>query len=127
SQQGDEFELALAALGIRHRDMAPRNMLWNQELQHLMFIDFERSIVVPSKVAPPPTKPNIPSPKRKALQELFPSNSKANQSLRTASRVDTPETPTMEKISWSPSKAKRLTISPTKREILSSEVELDPV
>lgn len=30
--------------GVTHRDIALRNMLWNKELQRVLFIDFERSM-----------------------------------------------------------------------------------
>ncbi|KAL8902668.1 MAG: hypothetical protein Q9207_004489 [Kuettlingeria erythrocarpa] len=44
-QQVGEFEMAIAARGVKHEDTRRLNMLWNQELGRLMFIDFERSTV----------------------------------------------------------------------------------
>ncbi|KAL8647563.1 MAG: hypothetical protein Q9210_005485 [Variospora velana] len=44
-QQETDFRSAIAAFGVRHRDMRFSNMLWNQELERLMFIDFERSVI----------------------------------------------------------------------------------
>ncbi|KAL8797966.1 MAG: hypothetical protein Q9182_007070 [Xanthomendoza sp. 2 TL-2023] len=45
--QAKGFQQALAAKGVRHGDLRFPNMLWNQELQRVMFIDFERSRRVP--------------------------------------------------------------------------------
>ncbi|KAI4138485.1 MAG: hypothetical protein L6R39_006764 [Caloplaca ligustica] len=39
------FEVKLSRLGIQHGDLRAVNMLWNKELQRLIFIDFERSTV----------------------------------------------------------------------------------
>ena len=36
---------AMHALGVLHRDVATRNILWNEERGRVMFIDFERSVV----------------------------------------------------------------------------------
>ncbi|KAL8649418.1 MAG: hypothetical protein Q9210_004411 [Variospora velana] len=44
-QQIGQFEMAIAARGVKHEDTRRLNMLWNQELGRLMFIDFERSTV----------------------------------------------------------------------------------
>ncbi|KAL8659931.1 MAG: hypothetical protein Q9202_006886 [Teloschistes flavicans] len=38
-----EFKDKIALLGITHQDLELRNMLWNPELQCVLFIDFERS------------------------------------------------------------------------------------
>ncbi|KAI4176463.1 MAG: hypothetical protein LQ343_000999 [Gyalolechia ehrenbergii] len=37
------FEERLAWYGVQHGDLEDRNILWNTELQRIMFIDFERS------------------------------------------------------------------------------------
>ncbi|KAL8749099.1 MAG: hypothetical protein Q9184_006939 [Pyrenodesmia sp. 2 TL-2023] len=39
------FEARLAGCGVQHGDLADRNILWDPELQRIMFIDFERSTV----------------------------------------------------------------------------------
>lgn len=80
-----EFEKAIAALGIRHRDIRSPNMLWSEESQRLIFIDFERSVVIPPHrlagerklPAHITSKPAIL--KRKALQELAPTHGHVNQ------------------------------------------------
>ncbi|KAL8684829.1 MAG: hypothetical protein Q9224_006111, partial [Gallowayella concinna] len=59
--QAQDFERALASVGVRHGDLRFPNMLWNQELQHLMFIDFERSRRV-SIVADPAKAAQGPQP-----------------------------------------------------------------
>ncbi|KAL8801686.1 MAG: hypothetical protein Q9182_004280 [Xanthomendoza sp. 2 TL-2023] len=51
--QAKGFQQALAAKGVRHGDLRFPNMLWNQELQRVMFIDFERSRRVPVVAAAP--------------------------------------------------------------------------
>ncbi|KAI4269338.1 MAG: hypothetical protein LQ337_007339 [Flavoplaca oasis] len=88
-QQEVDFERTIAALGVRHEDLFSRNMLWNKEVGRLLFIDFERSTL--SKVRPkltetPPSKRKIPEHKtiikRKALQELLPSDGKLNLKAR---------------------------------------------
>ncbi|KAL8760650.1 MAG: hypothetical protein Q9184_003177 [Pyrenodesmia sp. 2 TL-2023] len=64
-----QFEMAIKALGVRHADTRPENMLRNRELGQLMFIDFERSIMTnenPMDVTLPTRTKN----KRKAVQEL---------------------------------------------------------
>lgn len=45
--QAQDFEVQLDRLGVQHGDMRTTNMLWNQELQRLIFIDFERSTMAP--------------------------------------------------------------------------------
>lgn len=62
-QQAKDFEATLAGYRIRHGDLEPRNMLWNQELQRVVFIDFERSTFVSSQGNKPPRR-------RGALQEI---------------------------------------------------------
>lgn len=44
-EQVRQFELVIAARGVKHEDTRCLNMLWNKELERLMFIDFERSTV----------------------------------------------------------------------------------
>ncbi|KAL8922521.1 MAG: hypothetical protein Q9172_003528 [Xanthocarpia lactea] len=61
--QVHQFEAKLDRLGVQHRDLTRPNMLWNQELQRLVFIDFERSRLEP-RVNKTPTR---------VLQELSPS------------------------------------------------------
>ncbi|KAL8959341.1 MAG: hypothetical protein Q9193_003781 [Seirophora villosa] len=39
------FQKVLASYGVRHGDLVDRNILWNTEMQRLMFIDFERSTI----------------------------------------------------------------------------------
>ncbi|KAL9005866.1 MAG: hypothetical protein Q9188_001374 [Gyalolechia gomerana] len=43
SSQVTEIELDLLRLGIRHEDLRPDNLLWSEELKHVLLIDFERS------------------------------------------------------------------------------------
>ena len=45
------FERTIAAYGVHYRDLEPRNMLWQQELGRLVFIDFKRSIIGPDIAA----------------------------------------------------------------------------
>lgn len=45
SQMAAEGVEAMHALGVLHRDVATRNMLWNEECGRVMFVDFERSVV----------------------------------------------------------------------------------
>ncbi|KAM0798172.1 hypothetical protein BDR22DRAFT_860119 [Usnea florida] len=45
SQMAAEGMEAMHALGVLHRDVATRNMLWNGECGRVMFVDFERSVV----------------------------------------------------------------------------------
>lgn len=58
---------AIHDLGILHKDVMPRNMLWNEEVQRVMIIDFERSVIMTPKPAlAPPKRPLVPiSPNRK--------------------------------------------------------------
>ena len=37
----------LRSLGVAHGDIRPENVLWNETLSQLMFIDFERSTLIP--------------------------------------------------------------------------------
>ena len=50
------FEEGLGRLGVRHEDLACRNMLWNPELGRVLFIDFERSTVDTQAKAPIPVE-----------------------------------------------------------------------
>ena len=43
-----QFESRIARLGVQHEDLRRPNMLWNEETGGVMFIDFERSIEIPS-------------------------------------------------------------------------------
>ncbi|KAI8931109.1 hypothetical protein NX059_012119 [Plenodomus lindquistii] len=43
SQQVDKSVKAIRMLGILHRDLAPRNMLWDDRARRVMVIDFERA------------------------------------------------------------------------------------
>lgn len=107
-QQQKHFETAIAAFGVRHRDMRFPNMLWNRELGRLMFIDFERSSInvrrkslvpkapepnatelrntKPEQFRPKKTKLPIPKtrlPKRKALRNLSPFHGGLNRTMAT--------------------------------------------
>ena len=46
AQQVDCAALAIHNLGILHRDLEPRNVLWNEESNKAMIIDFERAKIV---------------------------------------------------------------------------------
>ncbi|KAF2001745.1 hypothetical protein P154DRAFT_562456 [Amniculicola lignicola CBS 123094] len=46
AQQVDCAALAIHNLGILHRDLEPRNILWNGERHQVMIIDFERAEIV---------------------------------------------------------------------------------
>lgn len=50
--QVKNFEGELGRFGVRHEDLACRNMLWNPELGRVLFIDFERSTVDTKATAP---------------------------------------------------------------------------
>ncbi|KAL8911220.1 MAG: hypothetical protein Q9171_003567 [Xanthocarpia ochracea] len=45
-QQMADFQSTIEALGVCHVDVGCRNMLWDEELRRLMFIDFERSTLI---------------------------------------------------------------------------------
>ena len=49
SQMAAEAVEAMHALGVLHRDVATRNMLWSEERGRVMFVDFERSVVFKTK------------------------------------------------------------------------------
>ncbi|KAL9596728.1 MAG: hypothetical protein Q9219_005603 [cf. Caloplaca sp. 3 TL-2023] len=90
--QAKAFEKALAAQGVRHRDMRFPNMLWNEELQRLIFIDFERAVRIPIVKEPQSvaksiqSRPSIAPPKRRALQEIAPSHGKLNRLPKNSQR-----------------------------------------
>ncbi|KAL8703858.1 MAG: hypothetical protein Q9201_002973 [Fulgogasparrea decipioides] len=73
--QVKDFEAKLDRLGIQHRDLREPNMLWNQELQRLIFIDFERS-TIEARVKKVPTRvlenlsPNQNLPGKQSTAEL---------------------------------------------------------
>ncbi|PVH95403.1 hypothetical protein DM02DRAFT_537408, partial [Periconia macrospinosa] len=51
AQQVDGAALAIHKLSVLHRDLEPRNILWNEERHQVMIIDFERAeIVQPRRV-----------------------------------------------------------------------------
>lgn len=56
---------AIHKCGILHKDVMPRNLLWNEEIQHVMFIDFERSMITTMLPAKHPLMPISPNRKRK--------------------------------------------------------------
>ncbi|KAL8961321.1 MAG: hypothetical protein Q9193_002109 [Seirophora villosa] len=96
-QQAEDFETTIAAFGVQHEDMRSRNMLWNQEIGRLLFIDFERSTTFevqpkPPKIKSPKRTITIKVPKRKAcikrkaLQQLSPSHGKLNRTAKTAEK-----------------------------------------
>ena len=41
NNQTTQFEGEIKHLGVQHNDLSPRNILWNDELERLVFIDFE--------------------------------------------------------------------------------------
>lgn len=47
--------LALKSIGIVHDDLAPRNMLWSEQLKSVFVVDFESSYVLPAPVSIPMT------------------------------------------------------------------------
>ena len=51
----------LRSLGVAHDDIRPENVLWNATLSQLMFIDFERSTLIP-QIEPQMTKLPSSSP-----------------------------------------------------------------
>ncbi|KAL8899380.1 MAG: hypothetical protein Q9192_001597 [Flavoplaca navasiana] len=59
SVQTRAFEKMLACYGIEHRDLERRNMLWNEELRRVMFVDFERSTVDQRTGVFHPVSPNL--------------------------------------------------------------------
>ncbi|KAL8728302.1 MAG: hypothetical protein Q9181_005385, partial [Wetmoreana brouardii] len=67
--QIEDFEHKLDQLGIQHRDLWERNMLWNGELQRLIFIDFERSTIEPRRKKTP----------ARNLQERSPNEGRLNK------------------------------------------------
>ncbi|KAL8855376.1 MAG: hypothetical protein Q9178_007973 [Gyalolechia marmorata] len=98
-QQTVDFQSTIEAFGVRHGDVGCRNMLWNEELRRLMFIDFERSTLMdpiqkvpkdnalwsnprkPSRIKAPSTRiRRRETGKRKVLGELPLSYSKLNRS-----------------------------------------------
>ncbi|KAL8830037.1 MAG: hypothetical protein Q9170_005918 [Blastenia crenularia] len=64
-QQAAEFESIIATSGVKHQDIRSANMLWNEELGRILFIDFEISILKPRQKAPKITSPTTASPKPK--------------------------------------------------------------
>ena len=59
---------AIHELGILHMDVSPRNILWSDELQRVMFIDFERAVIkmpMPPLTANSALMPISPNPRRK--------------------------------------------------------------
>ena len=52
SQQVDVSAQALHNLGVLHRDLMPRNMLWNEEAEKVMIIDFDRAKIVEEQPRP---------------------------------------------------------------------------
>lgn len=46
TQQVDCSARAIHDLGVLHKDLEPRNILWNEETGQVMIIDFERAVVV---------------------------------------------------------------------------------
>ncbi|KAI4168243.1 MAG: hypothetical protein LQ343_006541 [Gyalolechia ehrenbergii] len=94
AQQAEKFETTIAAYGVQHEDMRSRNMLWNQEIGRVLFIDFERSTTFRAqarspKIMSPKPKTMTTDPKRKAtgkrkpLEELSPSHLKLNRTGAT--------------------------------------------
>ncbi|KAL8747389.1 MAG: hypothetical protein Q9190_000735 [Brigantiaea leucoxantha] len=63
--QVQEFEKVIGRLGVCHEDLREPNMLWNKELERLMFIDFERSTTINNSRALIELAPNL---KRKVEQ-----------------------------------------------------------
>jgi len=49
---------AIHQLGVLHRDVMPRNMLWNAEVGQVMMIDFERAEILKSRAALGVISPN---------------------------------------------------------------------
>ena len=135
------FERALAAVGVKHGDMRFPNMLWNQELQRLVFIDFERAVRMPVVKPAPSLENKIPTrhsdaspPKRKALQDLTLSYVKLNQlALPPKSQIlDTPKKHTMITTTTKmaattsfPLKKQHLTASPVKASAVNTSRTLD--
>lgn len=46
TKQVDDSAQAIHNLGVLHKDLEPRNILWNEEIGRVMVIDFERAEVV---------------------------------------------------------------------------------
>ncbi|KAI4111321.1 MAG: hypothetical protein LQ345_006821, partial [Seirophora villosa] len=113
-RQVTDFAKSIATVGMRHGDLTPLNMLWNEELQRIMFVDFERSVIIRTQRQAPSSKPNHlvkstgTSPTRKALQELPPSHSQLNLRMTTPMHVDAPERTVADKGLPSPTKSGQL-------------------
>ena len=45
-----QFEDEIERLGVRHDDIIPDNILWNNDIQNVMFIDFEKSTEIHTRV-----------------------------------------------------------------------------
>ncbi|KAL8903350.1 MAG: hypothetical protein Q9207_003985 [Kuettlingeria erythrocarpa] len=74
--QVKSFKKKLERFGLEHGDLEERNMLWNAEMERIMFIDFERSESIP---------------RTKALQEITPNRQRleadtSNKSPRAKSQ-----------------------------------------
>ncbi|KAI4176258.1 MAG: hypothetical protein LQ348_006015 [Seirophora lacunosa] len=113
-RQVTEFGKSIATVGMRHGDLTPLNMLWNEELQRIMFVDFERSVIIPTQRQAPSSKPNPlvksrgVSPTRKALQELSSSHGQLNMRMTTSMHVDALERTVADKGQPSPTKSGKL-------------------
>ncbi|KAL9593276.1 MAG: hypothetical protein Q9219_007620 [cf. Caloplaca sp. 3 TL-2023] len=97
--QVSDFESELAHLGVQHLDLYTRNMLWNEDAQRLIFIDFERSAILP--------RPKDKKTSTRVLQELSPDKGGPNKrlSVRTStSAIDKGH-------SWGDGKVKQMSTS----------------
>ncbi|KAL8825179.1 MAG: hypothetical protein Q9170_007897 [Blastenia crenularia] len=78
NMQVKSFQSKLTRFGVQHGDLREPNMLWNKELQRLLFIDFERSTFLPRE-----KKATADKGTQEASADAQPSSSKALQEIST--------------------------------------------
>ena len=70
----------LRSLGVAHGDIRPENVLWNETLGQLMFIDFERSTLIPqmeAKITPlPSSSPPVTAKSTLSASSIYTDNMK---------------------------------------------------
>ena len=71
----------LRSLGVAHGDIRPENVLWNDSLSQLMFIDFERSTMI-ARMKAKPTKLPSSSPPLTAKSKVLESSAYADNMRR---------------------------------------------
>lgn len=120
-QQAADFETIIAPFGVTHEDMRSNNMLWNEELRRVLFIDFELSTLKPQPRSPKSKASRTMSPKAKPAKlktNAKTAKSKGLVKSRALQELSINQVSTLPKKSAAPTADAEKSLSPVKTTVL---------